>query len=214
MSSTLAARIVGSRVGGAVLNRLPVPLAVARPWLLRDNRAENARDSWGRLWSAVEAPRYAAVREAVARWTDDGFIVDVGCAQGILAAGLVCRRYLGLDRHAESLQLARSWAGPHSEFVCADADSYQPDEPPDVVVLNEVLYYLPDPVATARRYADLLAPDGVLVVSLFAHAWASRRLLRTLDRVLIRVDTELVRSAQLAWTVAVYRPTAEPVARC
>lgn len=206
MSSTLAARIVASRVAVGVMSRLPVPLAAARPWLLRDDRQENARDSWGRLWSAVEAPRYAAVRAAVARWTDDGFVLDVGCAQGILADGLVCRRYVGVDRQAASLRLAQSWTGALTEFVCADADGYRPAEPPDAVVLNEVLYYLPAPVATARRYAELLAPDGVLVISLFTQAWASRRLLRRLDRVLLRVDTEQVRSAQLVWTVVVYRP--------
>lgn len=190
------------------MDRLPVPLAVARPWLMRDDRQENARDCWGRLWAEVEAPRYAAVRGAVRRWTTDGFVLDVGCAQGILAQGLSCRRYLGLDRQAESLRLAEAWAGPEREFVLADADGYQPDEAPDAVVLNEVLYYLPDPVATARWYAEQLAPKGVLVVSLFARAWATRRLLRILDRVLVRVDTQLVSSDQLSWTVAVYRRSA------
>ena len=206
MSSTLTAKLVASRAAVAVMSRLPVPLAVARPWLLRDDRQENARDSWGRLWSEVEAPRYAAVREAVARWTHDGFVLDVGCAQGILTDGLKCRRYVGVDRQARALQLARAWTGPPTEFVLADADAYRPDEPPDVVVLNEVLYYLPDPVATARRYAALLAPDGVLVISLFTRAWAPRRLLQTLATVLECVDATDVASAQLAWTVAVYRP--------
>lgn len=204
--ATLVAQIVASRAAVAVMNRLPVPLSAARPWLLRDDRQENARDSWGRLWSEVEAPRYAAVREAVARWTDNGFVLDVGCAQGILAHGLVCRRYVGVDRQAASLRLAEARTLSDCEFVFADADDYRPDEPPDAVVLNEVLYYLPDPVVTARRYADQLAPDGVLVVSVFARAWAPRRLLQTLDAVLERVDSELVRSDELAWTVAVYRP--------
>lgn len=204
--STLAARLVASRAAVAVMDRLPVPLAAARPWLRRDDRQENARDSWGRLWSEVEVPRYAAVREAVARWTDGGFVLDVGCAQGILTDGLVCRRYVGVDRQAESLRLARAWARPDAEFVLADADAYRPDEPPDAVVLNEVLYYLPNPVETARRYAGLLAPGGVLVVSLFTRAWAPRRLLQALDSELVRVDSLPVQSTQLAWTVAVYRP--------
>ena len=96
--STLAARIVGSGAAVAVMSWLPVPMAAARPWLRRDDRQENARDSWGRLWSEVEAPRYVAVREAIARWTDDAFVLDVGCGQGILAHGLVCRRYVGADQ--------------------------------------------------------------------------------------------------------------------
>ena len=83
--------------------------------------------------------------------------------------------------------------------------TYVPDEAPGAVVVNEVIYYLPRPREVALRYAGALAEDGVLVVSIFARAWASRRLLRQLGAELDLVETTLVESGHLAWSVATFR---------
>jgi len=74
------------------------------------------------------------------------------------------------------------------------------------VVLNEVIYYLPDPIGTVQHYAGQLAQDGVLIISIYARTWSSRRLLRTIAARLDVVESSLVASDHLAWTVAVYRP--------
>ena len=201
----LAGRVVG-RVALVLLNLLPVPLPVARVFMLGENALENRRGGWGRLRSEAEADRYRAVRAAVERRAADGFVLDLGCSQGILQEGLSYRRYVGVDRYAPALRRARGAEAPDTTFVAADASSFVPDAPPDVVVLNEVLYYLPRPVQTVERYARLLAPGGVVVVSCYARTWPTRRLLQRLSRRLELLESVRVVADPHAWDVAVLRP--------
>jgi 2-polyprenyl-3-methyl-5-hydroxy-6-metoxy-1,4-benzoquinol methylase len=74
------------------------------------------------------------------------------------------------------------------------------------VVMNEVLYYLPDPVAAAEHHARRLAPGGVVIISIYARTWSSRRLLRAIGARLDLLESHVIRSGHLAWTVAAYRP--------
>lgn len=188
-----------------VLDRLPVPLTVARVFMLGENALENARGGWGRLRDEAEGDRYRAVRAAVERHAPDGFVLDLGCSQGILREGLSCRRYVGVDRYGPALHRARAATDGRTEFVRGDASTYVPDEPPDAAVFNEVLYYLPRPVRVVERYAGLLAPGGVIVVSCYARTWPTRRLLVRLGRRLEVLEWVRVVAEPHAWDVAVLR---------
>ena len=126
-------------------------------------------------------------------------------AQGILQEGLRYGRYLGVDNCEQSIQLARPKCDRWTQFVCADGFDFVADQPPDAVVMNEVIYYLPDPIAGRAPRAPL-APGGVVIVSIYARTWSSRRLLRALAARLELLESNLVRSGHLAWTVAAYRP--------
>ena len=189
-----------------MVGAIPIPLLLARGVLLRDNTKENRKDGWARLRSATEATRYQAVRAAVQRFGGDGFVLDLGCSQGILQEGLRYRRYLGVDNFAPSVQLAAAKTDPTTAFVLADAETYVADARPDVIVLNEVVYYLRRPVRVIEHHATQLADDGVIVLSIYDRSWSSRRLLRTLSRRLQLVERSTVTAHHLSWTVAVYRP--------
>lgn len=193
------------RLGVAALDRLPLPLAVVRPFMLVENAVENARGGWERLREPVEADRYAAVRRALDRHARGGFVLDLGCSQAILREGLDCRRYVGVDRHGPALARSRVADEPGTTLVEADVATFVPDATPDAVVLNEVLYYLPHPVAVVERYARLLGPDGVLVVCCYARTWPTRRLLVRLRRRLELLGSERVVVGHHAWDVAVLR---------
>ena len=75
--------------------------------MLVENAVGNARGGWERLRDDGEAERYRAVRAAVERHAPDGFVLDVGCSQGILQEGLRYRRYVGVDRYVPALRRAR-----------------------------------------------------------------------------------------------------------
>jgi len=205
-TGTWVARALHSRLVVGIGSQVPVPLTLARAFLLHDNRQENRRDGWGRLRHASEEPRYQAVRSAVEKYGANGFVLDVGCSQGILQDGLTYRRYLGVDAFAESIARTAAYSDARTSFVHADGSAYVADQAPDVVVLNEVLYYLPDPLASVGHYAGLLAPDGALVVSVFERAWATRRLLRQIARQHSLVESSLVGQGHLCWRVSVFRP--------
>jgi trans-aconitate methyltransferase len=203
---TVVQAVLEHPITAAVMARVPMPLRLARPVLTRDNAKENRQDAWQRLRTETEAVRYRAVRGVVEAYGADGFVLDVGCSQGILQEGLRYARYLGVDSFPGAIERARVKEDDRTRFELAEATTYRPDLPPDVVVLNEVVYYLPDPLGTIVHYARQLAPGGVVVVSVYSRAWACRRLLRRLARELEEVHRVEVSSGHLAWSVGAYRP--------
>jgi 2-polyprenyl-3-methyl-5-hydroxy-6-metoxy-1,4-benzoquinol methylase len=206
ITDTFVARLMRSKAAVQVLSVAPIPLFVVRSVLVHDNSRENRKDSWQRLRGVSEAARYEAVRSVTERYARDGFVLDVGCSQGILQEGLQYRRYLGVDNCERSIMLAKQKCDLRTQYVCADGSTFVADERPDAVVMNEVIYYLPDPLGTVQHHASRLAPGGVLIVSIYARTWSSRRLIRAIAARLELVESNLVRSGHLAWTVAVFRP--------
>jgi trans-aconitate methyltransferase len=199
---------LNSRLAIEIGTRLPVPLAVARPFLLHDNEQENLSGGWGRLRNPAESPRYETVRRLCEKYAQDGFILDVGCSQGILQEALAYSRYVGIDSHEPTVLGAAAKADHRTSFEHATADSYRPDQPPDAVVFNEVLYYLPHPLSTVQRYASLLASGGVLIVSVYLRTWATRRMLRQISKLYPVCESAVTTShAYLAWMTNVYRPS-------
>jgi 2-polyprenyl-3-methyl-5-hydroxy-6-metoxy-1,4-benzoquinol methylase len=196
-----------SKAAVELLAAAPIPLFLVRSILARDNARENRKDSWQRLRGRDEAARYRAVRSATEHFAHDGFVLDIGCSQGILQEGLRYGRYLGVDNCEQSITLARRKCDRRTQFVCADASKFVADQPPDAVVMNEVLYYLPDPIGVVAHHARRLAPGGVVIISIYARTWYSRRLLSALARRFDLLESTLIRSGHLAWTVAVYRPS-------
>jgi 2-polyprenyl-3-methyl-5-hydroxy-6-metoxy-1,4-benzoquinol methylase len=204
---TLISRAVESKLAVGLGSYLPVPLELAQSFLLRDNEKENRKDGWNRLRDASESVRYQAVRGLIEKYVRYGFVLDVGCSQGILQEGLTYGRYVGIDSFAEPILRAAVKSDERTAFHHADGSGYVPDQPPDAVVLNEVLYYLPEPLAVMTHYANVLAPDGVVIVSVYSRAWAMRRLLRQISSRFPLVESSTVNSqSHLAWTVAVFRP--------
>jgi 2-polyprenyl-3-methyl-5-hydroxy-6-metoxy-1,4-benzoquinol methylase len=206
-ADTFVARLMRSRVAVELLSLAPIPLSIVRSVLVRDNTRENRKDSWQRLRGIHEAARYQAVRSVTERYAGNGFVLDVGCSQGILQEGLRYRRYLGVDNFERSIALAKPKSDSRTQFVCADGSNFVADERPNAVVMNEVIYYLPDPVAAVEHHARQLAHGGVMIISIYARTWSSRRLLRAIGARLEMIESHVIRSGHLAWTVAVYRPS-------
>ncbi len=195
-----------------VASAAPVPHRLALGMLLRDNELELERDAWGRLWDLGEAPRYAVVRDYCERFGgQEPAVLDVGCAQGILRCNLRYGTYAGIDLSEHAIARAQAGEDDRTTFTVADAATYVPARAFDVIVFNECLYYLRDPVAAAQRYVEHLAPGGVIVISMFDRLWAMRRLLRRL-RVLgpVEAEAQIANGQGARWTVRVHRPEGPP----
>jgi len=201
----VVARLLQSKAAAGLLSIAPIPLFLVRSILVHDNARENRKDSWQRLREGNEAARYRAVRHVTERYARNGFVLDVGCSQGILQEGLTYGRYLGVDDCEQSIALAAPKSDVRTQFACADGSTFVADQPPDAVVMNEVIYYLPDPIGAVLHYARPLPPEGVVIISIYARTWSSRKLLRAIGQRLDLVESSLVRSGHLAWTVAAYR---------
>jgi trans-aconitate 2-methyltransferase len=94
-------------------------------------------------------------------------VVDMGCGEGTMTAGLADRwpaaRVTGVDSSAEMLAAARPVPG-HLEFVQGDVREWQPGAPVDVVISNAVLHWVPGHEDLIVRWAGWLTPGGVLAV--------------------------------------------------
>lgn len=94
-------------------------------------------------------------------------VADLGCGTGTLSQLLAEEGYAvdGVDFSPAMVARARAKVGDRCSFVVADAA-----EPPlapaayDVVLCRHVLWTLPHQSAALRRWDDLLAPGGRLVL--------------------------------------------------
>lgn len=95
-------------------------------------------------------------------------VADLGCGTGTLTLLLAAEGYVvdGVDFSPEMIRRARA-KDPvgHVTFTEADVDD-PPLEPGayGVVLCRHVLWAMPNPAATLRRWIDLLGPDGRLVL--------------------------------------------------
>lgn len=100
---------------------------------------------------------------------EPAFVIDVGCGPGNSTELLVERfpeaRILGCDTSPAMLEKARQRL-PVVTFIEADAATYTPDAPPDLVFANAVFQWLPDHLSVFERLLGQLAPGGVLAVQM------------------------------------------------
>ena len=96
-------------------------------------------------------------------------ICDLGCGTGKLTR-LLAERWpgasvFGLDHSQEMLEKAT--AEPSTiQWLEADAQHWQPDEPPDLIYSNAVLHWVEDHHALFPRLVGFLKPGGCLAVQM------------------------------------------------
>ena len=106
------------------------------------------------------------------------YVVDLGCGPGNLTAALAQRwpgaAVVGVDNspqmiataQASTAQAAASDNGPNLAFALGDVRDWHPELPPDVLVCNAVLQWVPGHRELLPRWAGLLAPGGWLAFQL------------------------------------------------
>jgi SAM-dependent methyltransferase len=105
-------------------------------------------------------------------------VADIGCGHGhstrLMAEAFPNSRFHGFDPHGPSIDEARRLANAAGLAERARFEAARAVEVPDrrygLVCFFDTLHDLGDPVAAARRAADVLAPGGtVMLVEPFAH---------------------------------------------
>ena len=103
------------------------------------------------------------VRQALASSDGDGYLVDVGCGNGLLLSLLPHQKILGLDLSSKALSIA--WKQNGVPGACADLSEVPLRRGScSVVTMFHIIEHLSNPVRYLEAARDLLTPRGRLVV--------------------------------------------------
>ncbi|RAV98927.1 class I SAM-dependent methyltransferase [Pseudochryseolinea flava] len=169
---------------------------------------------WNFIEEPIEKNRSAVIAMYCAHLRPQGQILDVGCGTGTLFQVLSTEQqsnYLGIDISA--VAVARAKQKKNIRAIAVSAEDFTTDEKFDVIIFNEVLYYL-DYQQTLQRYKDFLKPNGLIIISMYripeiserrqvAKLWrTTATLFQSLDEVTIIGKHQ---DAKITWDVRIYQ---------
>jgi len=153
--------------------------------------AQYAAGRWDFLAQLPELARFSILAGYICHLKPGTAVLDIGCGQGVLLRRLPSScysRYVGIDVSESAIAVAQIQEIERSTFLAADCETYSPSEQFDVIVFNEVLCCLRDPLRTVERYARSLNPGGLLLVSMCTAARGSATILWRLKRAYMTLD--------------------------
>lgn len=192
------------------LTRRPSVVIDAATW-----DQEYATGEWSRLGNLDEMSRYALIAGYIRTLGPAVSVLDVGCGEGHLAGWLPQNgeyRYFGIDLSDVAIQKARVRVRNGARFEVAAATTFQTDERFDIIVFNEVLYYIDRPEQELERYGSLLTPRGLLIISMYRIPGAVNIWRRAASRLEVLDSVSLRNAHKTEWNIRLCRPRPRPAA--
>lgn len=120
-----------------------------------------------------ERPRYDTLARLIQAQTRHLSVLDLGCGTGIMKKYLPDNILTGVDISADAIRKARR-SDPESEYICAPIEAYNPTGKFDIILFNEILYYLPDAYGSVCFFSKYLHDDGTIILSVYNPGKAHR----------------------------------------
>jgi SAM-dependent methyltransferase len=192
---------------GGLFSRLIGRGSAAEKW-----NAQYAAGRWTAFDRLDELAHYSVLAGYALHLKPGGALLDVGCGDGVLRDRLhpaAFSRYVGLD-FEEAVARARHRADDKTDFVVGDMHEFTPQTPFDIIVFNESLYYVADPIAELGRYSRWLAPAGLFLISTHLKA-NTEALWERIGKTYDVIDFTAVANVHgTTWRCGVVRPGPDP----
>jgi SAM-dependent methyltransferase len=170
--------------------------------------AEYSDGRWAYMGQQNELARYWVLIGYMHTLGRGGEYLDVGCGEGVLFEHfkpLDYQRFVGVDISDVAIEKLRRRNDHRTSFFPADGDVYEPTGHFDVIIFNESLYYLREPVRSLERFVRSLKPDGCIIVSTYTSSRRSLSVLREVKRQFKVFDEAKINQGQNSWLCTVLK---------
>lgn len=165
---------------------------------------------WDGLRTAAEEGRYKILAGYIQKYTPGGRILDLGCGEGILLEKLSTdhfSQYTGVDFSKVAIDNANKENHPKATFIVGDLNNLDITGVYDVIIYNESLYYLSDPLGAVQKLFPHLSATGIFLFSIVdKHGKVQTKYWEVLCSKLTLLETNQVKNdADHSWTVNAYK---------
>lgn len=133
-------------------------------------------------------------------------ILDLGCGYGALNDYLKENEYgffTGVDFSSNAIQRAIDNNYPNSQFLVADIHDFKPNETFDIIIFNEVLYYLENQMDIVNTFSNYFNSKGFFVFSFYG---GREDLVVELEKKFHLISKEtVIQSDDVHWNVCLYQ---------
>lgn len=162
---------------------------------------------WNYLREINELSHYSVISGYCHYFKPTATILDVGCGDGFLQENLHSNeysRYVGVDISEEAIRMASKKESTKTMFAQADVTQYVPEVKFDIIIFNEILYYLNNPLTVLNRYEKYIEINGYIIVSMHLSK-RNKRVWRMLEKKYVIVDEVSVKNkAGISWVIKVF----------
>lgn len=154
---------------------------------------------WDSLKSNKELSRYSTIVGYLTILSKPNpSILDLGSGEGVLNEKIPHVDYsyfMGVDYSKVSIDKAKEKNFENADFVCADLHTFSPGRKFDVIVFNEVFYYIHDSekANVLNRMIDHLEDDGIIITSIYRESpgtWKYFDILEKINFVTVKTEEE------------------------
>ena len=192
-------------------------MSLIKSFLERIGGRRSAQTRWDERWADPafysdyrldELAHYSVLAGYVKTLKPAASVLDVGCGDGIFRTHLHAdgfSRYVGID-FPEAIARASARADARTSFAASDMRAYVPVEKFGVIVFNESLYYVDDPIGELRRYAGFLESGGVFLVSMHRKAKSERIWADIAGNFAMLDRVAIANRSGVEWILGAFRP--------
>lgn len=164
-----------------------------------------SKGSWD--YMGDEKQRYDTIVDFIKQsGIDKPRILDLGCGYGALNQYLNPNDYsfcLGVDISSRAIKMAKAKKYPQSEFLAINIHDFIPNEKFDIIIFNEVLYYLDNQLEVVSRFSSYFKAEGYFIFSFYG---IREDLILELENTYTLVKKEVIsQSDDVFWGICMYK---------